>query len=160
MCELCRADIARIDTEDISFPWEARQFLSVDPDHGARPPFMDGVDWEVCKCPMGPHRPFMHPEKVLTHGGYYHIPNDELMSVPKDAISETMEAMQYDAHKRAQEMAHLTLKELREIREAPKREPKKPEKPTFICECCGREFGHKTAHGNHQKACKRKLNGE
>lgn len=151
-CEFCKEAIAKIDTEKITYPWKPEDFQSVDPRHNARPPFQPGTPWEMCKCPCGPHRPFMYPERLKTDKGYFNIPSRTFIDADKASDSDQMDK---ETHDRAKSLSDMTLKDMQASITIPK-----PKKEQFFCIYCGREVGSKAALVSHERACERKLRGK
>ena len=143
VCEACREEIGVFDTDNIGFPWSGEMFKSIDPGHDIAPPFRDGVEWEHSRCPMGPHRPFIHPDRIKTTTGLFNIVTGE-MEGTRPGDDDVMLKLELDARATMEKERGMTLAELR---------------GDFECSACGRRFKRAAALGSHKKACERKRNG-
>lgn len=91
-CEICAEIIATIDPDTIKDPFSGRDFGSVDPVHGMPPPWHPDLTWVDMKCPYGPHRPFLHPGRLLLENGEYLELNGRGGSPPSSPATDGGEA--------------------------------------------------------------------
>lgn len=70
-CEICNELIGTVDTLLIEAPFTGKDFGSIDPAHGVPQPFHNILTWVDMRCPYGPHRPFVSPDRILLEGGDY-----------------------------------------------------------------------------------------
>lgn len=70
-CEICNELIGTVDTLLIEAPFTGKDFGSIDPAHGVPQPFHNILTWVDMRCPYGPHRPFLSPNRLLLEGGQY-----------------------------------------------------------------------------------------
>lgn len=70
-CEICQELIGTVDPLLISHPYTGKDFFSIDPAHDIPAPFHPILTWEHMRCPYGPHRPFVSPDRLLLESGEY-----------------------------------------------------------------------------------------
>jgi len=181
LCEACREEIGKINTETIGYPWKAEDFMSIDPEHNAPPPFRPGIDWEFCKCPMGNHRPFQIPNRIQTTQGYLYLDTRLFKAVSPSDRQQLQEAFDLETRERMRAMADMSVDELRAMRRPPTTEdspqpqpnPQSSESPhsegpgsfsfpspapppqSWICEICGKEAKSKAGLAAHNRFCTR-----
>jgi len=91
-CEICTELLATIDPSSIKAPFSGRDFGSVDPVHGVPAPWASMLTWVDMKCPYGPHRPFLHPDRLLLENGEYLELNGRGGSPPSPPATDGGEA--------------------------------------------------------------------
>lgn len=71
LCEICTERIGTVDADEIrqKGSYTGRDFGSIDPAHGVPPPFHPSLTWMDMRCPYGPHRPFIAPDRLTLEGG-------------------------------------------------------------------------------------------
>ncbi len=71
LCEICTERIGTVDADEIrqKGAYTGRDFGSIDPAHGVPPPFHSSLTWMDMRCPYGPHRPFLTPDRLMLEGG-------------------------------------------------------------------------------------------
>jgi len=80
ICWICREQIGRFDTDDITLPLKGSMFKPIDDIHGYPPPFDAKATWNYFHClrdanpdPTARHRPFPHRDTILTDKGLYKV---------------------------------------------------------------------------------------
>lgn len=80
ICCICREQIGRFDPDDIKLPLEGYMFKPIDDIHGYPPPFNAKATWNHFHClrdnnpvKTARHRPFPHPDTILTDKGLYKV---------------------------------------------------------------------------------------
>lgn len=72
-CEICNELIGSVEPDKLTLPLKGEMFGSPDLEHGYPRPFFAEATYEFMRCPFGPHRPILLPDRILTDEGYVKI---------------------------------------------------------------------------------------
>lgn len=157
-CEICTELIGTVHPELLALPLTSAMFGSPDAAHGVPPPFNPELTWESFRCPFGPHRPIMLPERILTDLGYVEITatgaaaTDDGLDEAARAVKDRASA-EDAANRMAREQLGLTPRVIVSD-EVPKGKvlilsPENFALVSFPCLICGKEFREKRFLGSH-----------
>jgi len=122
-------------------------FGSPDAAHGVPPPFNPELLWEQFRCPFGPHRPIMLPERILTDLGYVEITAAGAVALD-DGLDEAARAVKDRAS--AEEAAGRMAREQLGLTVHPDEAgASKIEDTGYACSLCGKTFRERRFLGSH-----------
>lgn len=155
-CEICGEFIAQAEMDDLSLPLMGHMFLSTQPERKVPPPFNPDIDWIHMRCPYGPHRPFIHTNRLMTDRGF--VPVKTKITVEEEGKSLVDEIFGFEPDKGIGCIAPGTEMDVPEKIVTIQTEGVMVGKQSLlICPHCSRtDFKSKAGYIAHVKACEKK----